>query len=92
MADVESYKVVKDFEGNGFRVSKGVIMRNTFIDSGSDCVSVVGSSVFVNIPKNCLEKIEEKKFEKKIRKKKKESVVQSSSARISSRPDLLKKE
>jgi len=39
-----------------------------------------------------LEKIEEKKFEKKIRKKKKESVVQSSSARISSRPDLLKKE
>ena len=39
-----------------------------------------------------LEKIEEKKFEKKIQKKKKESVVQSSSARISSRPDLLKKE
>ena len=85
------YKFIKNFERNGVKISKGVVIdRNLIVNE--DCVSVIGSSVLKDIPLECLENFEPIKYIKPKKQSgpqsKKSDVRKSSdpktSARISS--------
>jgi hypothetical protein len=82
------YRFTKEFKKNGVTVSVGVQLRKNFI-LGKDCVSLIGSEVFKDIPMEYLEKFEPVKYAKKKRTKAIVAEKKSANARISSNKNLL---
>jgi len=60
-----AYRFTKDFINGGITVSSGIVLKNAVLVDGF--LSVVGSSVFSNIPLDYVEEFEEKLFMKRRR-------------------------
>jgi hypothetical protein len=58
------YRFTKKYKKNGVTVGVGVQLRKNFV-LGKDCVSLIGSEVFKDIPMEYLEKFEPVKYAKK---------------------------
>ena len=58
------YRFTKEYKKNGVTVGVGVQLRKNFV-LGKDCVSLIGSEVFKDIPMEYLEKFEPIKYSKK---------------------------
>lgn len=67
----------------------GVQLRKNFV-LGKDCVSLIGSEVFKDIPMEYLEKFEPIKYSKKKRSKKIPSVEKTSHTRVSDKKESLR--
>mgnify|MGYP003339646934 FL=1 len=87
---VEFYRFLKEYKNGGITISKDVVLKGVFV-LVSDCVSLVGSSVFSSIPLEYVEKFEPVVRQKVSKKKKKIEAkdtgrkMGSESARVSDR-------
>ena len=89
---MKHFRFTSDFIRDGFRVKAGVAIRGEFLET-SDCVSLVGSESFKNIPLEILEEFEPVKYVVKKRAKKEkaartEAKTANENARCSSKTAL----
>ncbi len=83
------YRFTKKYKKNGVTVGVGVQLTKNFV-LGKDCVSLIGSEVFKDIPMENLEKFEPAKYAKKKRSKRVPSVEKTVASRVSDKKESFR--